>query len=115
MKTNNRFELAGRAHVGSPARFPFNPAVALAGAAAGALLGGVVTFFVTAMLGVEWASRLAMNPHVAFSCGILGAWLAASFVLDDGDKAVATTPLSIVAGALVARPLNPVAAPRVAA
>jgi len=69
----------------SSAEWSFNPRVALTGAAFAATLGLVAAFAVTALIGVEWPVRLIMALHAALSFAILGAWIAASFVVDDQD------------------------------
>ncbi len=97
MNADNRFALNDQENIKSPAGNPFNPLIALAGALLGLLLGASVALVITAMVGVEWPLSLVIVFHAALSFGILGAWIAASFVLDDGDDAVAITPFPVFA------------------
>jgi hypothetical protein len=86
-------------NVRSSARTPFHPLIALLiallGAWMGGLLGATLTLAVTTTVDVEWTLRLVMAAHAAFSFGILGGWLAASFAMDDRDDTAAILSLPI--------------------
>jgi len=93
----------------------FNPRVALTGAALAAILGLAAAFAVTGLIGVEWPVRIIMALHAALSFAIMGAWIAASFTVDDQDDAAAVDLLPVFVPIPVVAPLVLVYGPRTAA
>ena len=90
-----RFTPMVQPNVRSSARTPFYPLFALMGAGMGGLLGATLTLAATTTVGVELTLRLVMAAHAAFSFGILGGWLAASFAMDDRDDTATILSLPI--------------------
>lgn len=95
MNTNNRFTLQDQRNISSSISTPFNLLIALTGSGMGGMLGLILTLVLTTMIGAEWTLRLVMAAHATFSFGILGAWVAASFAMDDRDDIALRVSLPI--------------------